>query len=104
MRLYEAFRLNEHAARTAAWVEHATLERLDHRDQQSYDAAGRIELPAALALGDGELAEEIFIDSPKHVLPAMLIPERQIGEELDHLAKPGLVDFRSRVSSWSGHP
>ena len=75
MRLDEALGLDEHAARAAARIEDAALERLDHLDQQLDDAARRVELPAALALGDGELAEEIFVDPPEHVLPAVLVAE-----------------------------
>jgi hypothetical protein len=73
MRLDEALRLDEHAARAAARVVHAGLERLQHLDQHAHDRACRVELAAALALGDRELAEEIFVDAAEYVLAMVLV-------------------------------
>jgi hypothetical protein len=38
-----------------------------HRHQGLDDAGGRIELAALLALGAGELPEEVFVDLAQHV-------------------------------------
>src|SRR5437899_4922578 len=65
---YEFNRLHEHAARTAARVEDSAFPGREHFDEELDDATGRIELPAFLALGACELAEEIFIDAPDDVL------------------------------------
>jgi hypothetical protein len=47
------------------------LKRLQHVDQHAHDRARRIELAAALLVGDGELAEEIFLDAAEHVLAGL---------------------------------
>ena len=39
-----------------------------HFDEQADDAARRVELAALLALGAGELAEEVFVDAPEGVV------------------------------------
>ena len=70
--LHELLALHEHAARAAAGVVDAALERLDHLDQQLDHAARRVELAAALALGAGEAPEEVLVDAAEHVLAAAL--------------------------------
>src|SRR5207245_8193463 len=64
----ELFALNEHPARAAAGVVHATLVGLDHLDQQPDDAAGRVELSALLPLGARELTQKVFVGAPQAVL------------------------------------
>ena len=63
-------RLHEHAAGAAAGVVDAALVRREHLDQHADDAAGRVELAALLALGAGELAEEVLVDAAEDVLGA----------------------------------
>src|SRR5581483_11075886 len=64
----ERLALDEHAARSAAWVVDAPLERLDHLDNQAHDASRGVELAALLAFSAGELAEEVFVDAAEDVL------------------------------------
>ncbi len=61
-------RLHEHAAGAAGGVEDAAVERLDDLDDQADDAARRVELAALLALGAGELAEEVLVDAAEGVV------------------------------------
>ena len=75
-------RLHEHAARAAGGVEDAAVERLDHLDDQPDDAARRVELAAPLALGRGELAEEVLVDAPEGVA---LDAGRDLGDLLEQL-------------------
>ena len=42
--------------------------RLDDFGEEADDAAGGVELAAFLALGAGELAEEVFVDAPEGVV------------------------------------
>ena len=65
---HEARRLHEHTAGTARRVEDAAVERFDDFGEQADDAARCVELAAALALGHGEFAEEIFVDAPEGVV------------------------------------
>ena len=62
---HEAGRLHDHATRTAGGIEDAAVERFDHLGEQLHDAAGCVELAAALALAHGERAEEVFVDAAK---------------------------------------
>src|SRR4051812_18853284 len=64
---HEARALDEHAARTACWVEDAAVERFEDFDEESDDAARCIELAAARTLVAGELSEEVFVDASKRV-------------------------------------
>jgi hypothetical protein len=73
MGLDELLRLHEHAARAAGGVEDAALIGLDHLDQQADDAFRRIELAALLALGGGELAQEVLVDAAQDVLGRALL-------------------------------
>lgn len=49
------FALHEHARRAAAGIVDPTLVRREHLDQHADHAARRVELPAVLPLGTGEL-------------------------------------------------
>ena len=82
--LDEAFRLHEHAAGAAAGVVDAALVGLEHLDQQPHDAARREELAAELALGLGELAEEVLVDAAERVagLGAVAL-EADVGDQVD---------------------
>ena len=82
--LDEAFRLHEHARRAAAGVVDAALVGFEHLDQQAHDAARREELAAELALGLGELAEEVLVDAAERVagLGAVAL-EADVGDQVD---------------------
>ena len=94
MGLEELLRLDEHAARAARRVVHATVGRLEHLDQRPDDAGRREELATALALGAGELLEEVLVDLTEQVagLRDSLTPEAGTVEEVDEFAEPSLVD------------
>jgi hypothetical protein len=66
--LDEFLALHEEAARTHGGVVDAALEGLEHLDDQGDDALGRVILAALLALSQGELPQEIFIDVAEDVL------------------------------------
>ena len=68
----EFFRLHEHAAGAAAGVVDAALVGREHGDQAAHDAGRGVELAAVLALGAGELGEEVFVDAAEDVLGAVL--------------------------------
>ena len=96
VRLDEFFRLHEHAARAAAGVEHAALVGREHLDQELDDRARRIELAALLALGRGELGEEILIHPAEQVARLVLgIAEADRADQVDQLAQPLLVESRA---------
>jgi hypothetical protein len=82
--LHEAFGLHEHAGRAAAGVVDAALVGFEHLDQQPHDAARREELAAELALGLGELAEEVLVDAAERVarLGAVAL-EADVGDQVD---------------------
>ena len=61
-------RLHEHAAGAAAGVVDLAFVGLDHFGDEIDDALGGVELAPELALGGGELAEEVFIDPADGVL------------------------------------
>src|SRR5450830_665134 len=113
--LHGALALHEHAARAAAGVVDATLERLDHLDQQLDHAARRVELAAALALGAGEAPEEVLVDAAEQVLAAALrVAHGDGADEVDELTELLLVDdgacvvfaqhaLEARVLALDGH-
>ena len=67
MSLYELDGLDEHARGAATGVKYSSPVRLDHFHQQSYHGAGRVELAALAAFGDGELFQEILVDLSQNV-------------------------------------
>ena len=95
VRADELDRLHEHARRAAAGVVDPPVVRLEHLDQQLDDAARRVELAALLALGAGELREEVFVDPAEHVLGAARLgvaDSANVADEVDELAEPLLVE------------
>ena len=82
--LHEALGLDEHAGGAAAGVVDAALVGLQHLDQQPHDAARGEELAAELALGLGELAEEVFVDPAQGVAGlAAVALEADVGDHVD---------------------
>ena len=59
----ELDRLHEHARGAAAGIVDPSPVGLQHLDEQLNDAARRVELAALLALGAGELREEVLVDA-----------------------------------------
>ena len=103
--LDEFLALHEHAARAAAGVVDAALVRGEHLDQHADDAAGRVELAALLALGAGELGEEIFVDAAQDVLGAVLLAAQADGaDQVDQFAEALLVERRAGRSPWAERP
>ena len=60
-------RLHKHAAGAAGGVEHGAAVGLDDFHHQPHHGTRGKELPAALAFGQGELAQEVFIDLAEHI-------------------------------------
>jgi len=61
----------------------------------------RIELTTLLALGAGELRQEICVDLAKDVAGAVgRAAETDIADEIDQLAEPLLVEARAGVVLW----
>ncbi len=82
--------LDEHASRAAAGVVHAALEGLEHFDEQADHAPGRVELAALLALGAGELAEDVFG-------PGLGVAHSDVAHEVDELSQALPVQGRAGV-------
>ena len=94
----ELHRLHEHAGGAAAGVVNPALIGLQHLDQELHHAARGVELAALLALGAGELGEEVLIDSAQNVLGAgLLVPDLDVADQVDDLAQPLLVQRRPGV-------
>src|ERR1700682_5731682 len=98
--LQEPLGLNKHPAGAAARVIDATLdaallvrEWLQHLDQHVHDGARRIEFTTALAFRASESAQEILVDTAKHVSRFSALPlERDAGNEVNELAQHDLVE------------
>src|SRR5437879_2769378 len=65
---YEAGGLDEHTAGTAGGIQDTPVERFEHFDEKSDDAAGSVEFAAFLSFRAGKLAEEIFVNSAEGVV------------------------------------
>ena len=84
VRLHEAFGLNEHTRRAAAGIVDAPLVGFEHLDEEPHDAARREELAAELALGLGELAEEVLVDAAERVAGfGATTLEADVGDQID---------------------
>ena len=91
--LDELLALDEHAAGAAARVVDAALVGGEHLDEHADDVARRVELAALLALGAGELGEEVLVDAAEGVLGAVgRGAERDVATEVDELAEARLVE------------
>jgi hypothetical protein len=89
----ELLGLHEQAAGAAARVVHAAAVGFEHLDQQLDHTARGVELAAFLALGTGELGEEIFVNAAEHVLGAAgLVADPDVGDEVNELAEAGFVE------------
>ena len=98
-------RSDEHAAGAAAGVVDAALVRREHLDQHADHAAGRVELAALLALGAGELGEEVLVDAAEDVLGAVLrVAQADVADQVDQFAQALLVERRAGRSPWAGRP
>ncbi len=90
--------LHEEAAGAHGRVVDPALEGLEHLDDEGDDGLGRVELAALLAFGQGELAEEVFVDVAEDVLGLQDgVLERDGGDQVDQLAEFGLVDLQPGV-------
>ena len=90
---HEFFRLHEHAARTAARIEHAAFVGFQHGDEHLHDALRGVELAAALAFRAGEFAEKVFIDAPEHVLGLRRrFVEADVADDVHEAAEPDFVE------------
>ena len=82
----------------AAGVVDAALVRFQHLHQELDDATRGVELAALLALGAGELGEEVLVHTSHHVFGAGLrVSNSDVGNQVDELAQTGLVQGRPCV-------
>jgi hypothetical protein len=94
----EFLRLHEHAAGAAAGIVDAAFVGGEHLDEKADDALRGVELAAFLALGAGELAEEVLVDAAEDVLRAAgLVAHADRSDEVDELAQAVLVERRAGV-------
>jgi hypothetical protein len=69
-----------------------------HLDEEAHDAGRGVELAAVLALGAGELGEEVFEDAAEEVLrPAGDIGELDGADEIDEFAEAVFVEVGAAV-------
>jgi len=93
--LDEVSRLDEHAARAAGGVVDLAVVGLDDLDDQLDDRGRCEELAALLALGGGELAEEVLVDQPESVaLDCLGQPAKQAKELGQDVVRQGRVGTR----------
>jgi hypothetical protein len=75
--------LDEHAARPAGGIEDGAAVGLDDLDHEADDGARGEELAPALAFGEGELAEEIFVNLPEDVAGGVVGDVVELAEEIE---------------------
>lgn len=81
--------------------EHATFVGREHLDEHAHHAARRVELPAVLALGRGELGEEVFVDAAEDVARAVgLVAETDGADQVDELAEARFVERGPAIVLW----
>lgn len=90
--------LHEHSAGAATRVEDPPIARRKHLDQETHDAARRVELPAVFSLRGGETHEEVFVHSAEHIAGAA----RRVGKpnrahEIDEFAETAGLQGRTGV-------
>src|SRR5207248_9833906 len=94
----EFFRLHEDAAGTAAGIVNAAFVGSEHLDEKTNYALRRVELAAFLALGAGELAEEVFVDAAENIFrSAGFIAHADRTDEVNQFAETVLVERRPSV-------
>lgn len=94
----EFFRLDEHAAGAASGIVDTALVGGEHFHQQTNNTGRRVELPAVLTLGAGELGEEILEDPAQDVLRlARLLLQLNGTDEVDQLAETVFVEIGASV-------
>ena len=103
VRFDELFALHKHAARAAAGVIHLAVVRREHRNQGLDDEARRVELPAALAFGAGELAEEILVDLPQQIAGVVFgrvagLAKADFGDQIDQFAQLAIGQLHAGVA------
>jgi len=111
----ELFRLHEHAAGAATGVVDAALVGREHGHQAAHHAGRGVELATVLALGAGELGEEVFVHATQDVLGAVFaVAEADGADEVDEFAQAVLVEagacvflgqdaLEARVVALDGH-
>ena len=88
----ELHRLYEHAGGAAAGVVDPALVRLQYLHEKAHHGTRRVELAALPALGQGELLQEILVDSAQHVRGARIgSAHPNVAHQVDHLSQAALV-------------
>ena len=97
--LDEVAGLDKHAARSAGWIKHDTVVRLDDVDDELHERGGREELAIVMRLLDGELGEEVFVDAPEDVAGGALdlLAIEEAHQFLKHLWLEDAVVLREDV-------
>jgi hypothetical protein len=94
----ELLGLHKHAAGAAAGVVDLAAVGRQHRHQGLDDAGGRIELAALLALGAGELPEEVLVDLTQHIPRlGLILTKADGGDEINELAELAIGQRRAGV-------
>ena len=91
MSLDELLGLDEEAACATAGVIDPAARRLHHLDHRVHDGLRCVELAAALALGRGELPDEVFVDPADEVVVGPGALELDVREEVDEPGHDGPV-------------
>src|SRR5208282_1740881 len=93
VRFDELFAADKHSARAAAGVVDAAFVWCQHLDQDADDVRWRIELSAFLALGAGELRQEVLVHLTQNVLGTVCrTAEADVANEVDELTEPLLIE------------
>jgi hypothetical protein len=91
-------RLHKHPRRAATRVVNTAPIWFEHLDEQFDNAARSVEFAAFLALGAGELGEEVFVNAAEHVLGAGFgITDLDVADQVNELAQACFVQRRAGV-------
>ena len=93
MAFYELRRLDEHAARSAARVVHASMERLDNLNQGLNDARGSIEFAGILSLGFCEFAQAVLIRAAQDIARIAFLCHLNVSEQVDNFTQSAFVEL-----------
>ena len=88
-------RLHKHSAAPAAGVIHPPVIGLQDFHQCAHHAGRRVEFARQLALLLGKFGKAVFVGSAENVLFVSVLDHADVGEKIDHLTQPSLVQLRT---------
>ena len=94
--LDELHALHEHTARTAARVVYLSTVGLDYFGNQIHDGLGRIVFAFSLALGNCELAQEIFVNAANQVV-FLILEGINLANHIEQARQFGAVESQTRI-------